>query len=98
MPIVPQGGRTGTFGAEGMRDCIVVDFVNMDKILKVDEQSYRITAQAGIRIKDYNEFLQKRGYMSLEYPTMSWTSTLGARAGISDTISSNTHGVAQREI
>lgn len=83
VPIVPQGGRTGTFGAEGMRDCIVVDFANMDKVLKVDEGSYRITAQAGIRIKDYNEFLQKRGYMSLEYPTMSWTSTLGARAGIS---------------
>ena len=83
VPIVPQGGRTGTFGAEGMRDCIVVDFANMDKVLKVDERSYRITAQAGIRIKDYNEFLQKRGYMSLEYPTMSWTSTLGARAGIS---------------
>jgi len=82
IPIVPQGGRTGSYGAEGMRDCIVLDLVGMNKILNIDERTYRITAQAGVRIKEYNEFLQKRGYMSLEYPTMVWTSTLGSRASV----------------
>ena len=82
IPIVPQGGRTGSFGSEAIRDCIVLDFTNMNKILSIDEESYRITAQVGVRIKDYMEFLAQRGYMSLEYPTMAWTSTLGARAGV----------------
>ncbi|MFH1480620.1 MAG: FAD-binding oxidoreductase [Pseudomonadota bacterium] len=83
IPIVPQGGRTGTYGAEGMRDCLVVDLANMNKILKLDEETYRITAQAGIRIVDYNEFLKQKGYMSLEWPTMILSSTLGSRAAVS---------------
>lgn len=83
IPIVPQGGRTGSCGAEGMRGGIVLDLANMNKILDIDEKAYRITAQAGIRIKDYNEYLQQKGYMPVEYPSMSWTSTLGARAGVS---------------
>ena len=82
-PIVPQGGRTGTFGAEGIHDCIVLDLCLMNKVLDFNEKTYRITAQAGIRIKHYNQFLQERGCMSLEQPTMSWTSTLGARVGVS---------------
>jgi len=83
IPIVPQGGRTGSFGAEALRDCVVLDLTNMNRIVRFNEKTYRITAQSGIRIKDYNEFLQEKGYMSLEYPTMSWTATLGARAAVS---------------
>jgi glycolate dehydrogenase FAD-linked subunit len=83
IPIVPQGGRTGSFGAEAMKDCLVIDLTDMNKILKFDEGNYRIKAQTGIRIKDYNEFIEEKGYMSLEYPTMSWTATLGSRVGVS---------------
>jgi FAD/FMN-containing dehydrogenase len=83
IPIVPQGGRTGSYGAEGMRDCLVMDLTKMNKVLKFEDKTYRITAQPGIRIKDYNQFLEEKGYMSLEYPTMAWTATLGARAGVS---------------
>jgi glycolate oxidase len=83
IPIVPQGGRTGTYGAEGMRDCIVLDLARMNRILDIDEQAYRVRAQAGVRIKDYNEALRARGYMSLEWPTMTWSSTIGARAAVS---------------
>ena len=82
IPVVPQGGRTGSYGAEGLRDAIVLDLANMNQILNFDEKTYRITAQTGIRIKDYNEFLEQKGYLSLEQPTMSWTATLGARAGV----------------
>jgi len=82
IPIVPQGGRTGSYGAEGMQGCVVLDFANMNKVLNLNEKSYRITAQAGIRLKDYIRFLEERGYVSLEYPTMAWTSTLGARAAV----------------
>ena len=47
VPIVPQGGRTATYGGEGMRDCLVVDLSNMNKIIRLDEATYRITAEAG---------------------------------------------------
>jgi len=83
LPIVPQGGRTGTYGAEGIRGGIVLNFVKMERILRFDPDIYRISAQAGLRIKDYNDFLQKKGYMSLEYPTMAMSATLGARAAVS---------------
>jgi glycolate oxidase len=83
VPIVPQGGRTGSYGAEGVYGCIVLDLLNMNKIININKKTYRITAQPGIRIKDYNEFLEKKGFLSLEHPTMVWTATLGARAGLS---------------
>jgi len=82
-PIVVQGGRTGSYGAEAMKDCVVLDLANMNKIIDFDPRNYRISAEAGIRIKDYNEYLNERGYMSIEYPTLAWTSTLGARIGVS---------------
>lgn len=82
IPIVPQGGRTGSYGAEGMDGCVVLELTNMNKILNFDEKAYRITAQAGIRLKDYNAYLTKKGFQSLEYPTLTWSATLGARAGV----------------
>jgi len=83
IPMVPQGGRTGSYGAEGMQGCVAISLSSMNKILRFDEKSYRITAEAGIRLEDFNAFLEKKGYMSLEYPTLTWSATLGARAGVS---------------
>lgn len=82
IPIVPQGGRTGSYGTECIRDCIVLDLIKMNRILDFDPGRYRITAQAGIRLKDFNDFLQAKGYLSLEQPTTIWSATLGARASL----------------
>nr|HID58010.1 FAD-binding oxidoreductase [Desulfobacterales bacterium] len=83
IPLIPQGGRTCTYGAESMRDGIVVDTTSMNEILEFDEEALRIGAQAGVRVVDYIDYLAKRGYMSLEFPTMNRASTLGSRASIS---------------
>lgn len=79
VPIVPQGGRSGSFGAEGVRDGIIIDTARMDRIVHLDEKNYRITVEAGVRVKDYNSFLEERGFLSLEHPTMVYTSTMGSR-------------------
>jgi len=82
VPVVPQGGRTATFGAEAMRDCMALDMCSMTKISDFDEQTHVITAEAGIRIIDFISYIEERGYMSPEFPTMNRTSTLGARVAI----------------
>jgi len=82
IPVVPQGGRCGSFGAEGVRDGIVIDTASMDKIVHLDERTYRVTVEAGVRVIDYNNFLEERGFLSLEHPTMVFTSTMGSRPAL----------------
>ena len=76
VPIVAQGGRTCTYGAEAMRDCIVIDTASMDKILEIDEGSYRITAEAGVRVVDFHKYLEDIGFMCVDFPTMNKAATL----------------------
>ena len=82
VPVVPQGGRTGTFGAEALKDCMVLDMCSMNRVLEFDEERHIITAEAGIRIIDFLAYIEERGYMSPEHPTMNRTSTLGARVAL----------------
>lgn len=83
IPVVPQGGRTCSYGAESVKDGIVIDTTSMNKILEFDEPAFRIKGEAGVRVLDFIDYLGKRGYMSLEFPTMNRASTLGSRASIS---------------
>ena len=84
IPLIPQGGRTCTYGAEAIKDSIVIDTAaGMDKLVNFDPESFRITVQAGMRVIDYMEFLTNHGFVSLEFPTMNKTSTMGSRASIS---------------
>lgn len=82
IPIVPQGGRTSSYGAEGLRGCIAVDTASMNKILELDEGTYRMTAEAGVRMIDVIDYLAKRNYMSLDFPTLLRASTLGSRVAV----------------
>jgi len=83
IPLIPQGGRTCTYGAECVRGGIAIDTTSMDQLVSFDETAYRINVQAGMRVIDYMNFLTERGYVSLEFPTMNKASTLGSRAAIS---------------
>jgi len=83
IPLIPQGGRTCTYGAESMKGGIVIDTTSMDQVVNFDEKAFRITVQAGVRVIDYMNYLTERGYVSLEFPTMNKSSTMGSRASIS---------------
>jgi len=82
VPLVPSGGRTGSYGAEGMRDCAIVDLRSMNRILEFDEKNYRITAEAGLLMADYVKFLRERGYMPLDWPASERSATLGSRVAV----------------
>lgn len=81
--LVPQGGRTCTYGAECVNGAIAINAVRMDKIVSIDEVAYNITAQAGVRLTDYINFLNERGFDTVELPTMIKSSLMGSRAAIS---------------
>ena len=82
VPVVPQGGRTGTFGAEAVKNGMALDMCSMTEVLEFDEARHIITAEAGIRIIDFLAYIEERGYMSPEFPTMNRVSTLGARVAV----------------
>ena len=78
--LIPSGGRSHSYGAEGMRGGIVVDMVRMDKILDIDEENYLVTGESGVLMVDLVSYLQKRGYMAIDWPASDEIATLGARA------------------
>lgn len=82
IPLVPSGGRSGTYGAEGMRGGVTVDMLKMDKILELDEKNYRVTGEAGVRMVDLVSYLKKRGYMATDWPGSDEICTLGSRAAV----------------
>ena len=82
IPLVPSGGRSGTYGAEGIRGGMVVDMCGMDKILELDEKNYRITGEAGVRMVDLVSYLKKKGYMAIDWPDSDEIATLGSRAAL----------------
>jgi FAD/FMN-containing dehydrogenase len=82
VPIVPQGGRTATSGAEGMKGSISLNLCRMNKLLHFDEKRYRFTAEAGANIADLAEYAARRGYMILDIPGMFLTSQLGSRVAV----------------
>jgi FAD/FMN-containing dehydrogenase len=82
VPINPVGGRTSSSDSEGIKGCIAMDFTRMNKVVELNEKTMRFVAEAGIRISDALDYVDKRGYMILEYPTMNKTSLLGSRASL----------------
>jgi len=82
VPVVPRGGGTASGGVEGVKGCIVMDFVRMNKIIEFSETDRRITGEAGVRLSDWIDYAAKRGYMILDNPAMNRTSLLGARASV----------------
>ncbi|MEM2921206.1 MAG: FAD-dependent oxidoreductase, partial [Candidatus Bathyarchaeia archaeon] len=99
VPLVPQGGLTGSYGAEGMRGTIAVDMTCMDKIIEFDERNHWITAEAGVRIQQIVDFLDEKGYLYYDNPTLAAISTLGSRVAINGyTVYENRWGSSQHVI
>ena len=56
---------------------ISLDMVKMNKILEYDPNSLTMTVQAGIRLKDMQEFLADKTFSYMPDPAMHWAAIGG---------------------
>ena len=64
VPIMPAGGRNGICGACLPRepDSVMIDMVNMDRIIKIDDGVMTVTVEAGLRWAELIHRLDEAGY------------------------------------
>jgi alkyldihydroxyacetonephosphate synthase len=78
IPIVPWGGGSGTQGgALPIMGGILLDTKRMNKIIRIDEKSLTVTAQAGINISQLEWALNEKGLTLPHYAASSNCATLG---------------------
>jgi len=78
IPVVPYGGGSGTQGgALSTYGGIIVDTKRLNKIIKIDEKSLTVTAQAGIIGTQLEWALNDKGFTLPHYAASSNCATLG---------------------
>ncbi|RVU71612.1 MULTISPECIES: FAD-binding oxidoreductase [Lactobacillus] len=78
IPLVPRGNSTGLMGANLTVDGgISLDMIKMNKILEYSPESLNMTVQAGIRLKDIEEFLADKPFTYMPAPAMHWAAIGG---------------------
>jgi alkyldihydroxyacetonephosphate synthase len=78
IPVVPWGGGSGTQGgALPVMGGIVLDTKRMNKIIRIDDKSLTVTAQAGINISQLEWALNEKGLTLPHYAASSNCATLG---------------------
>lgn len=78
IPIVPRGNSTGLMGANLTVDGgIPLDMIKMNKILSYEPNNLTMTVQAGIRLKDMEEFLADKPFTYMPAPAMHWATVGG---------------------
>ncbi|MCL4517021.1 MAG: FAD-binding oxidoreductase [Firmicutes bacterium] len=79
--LIPYGGGTSVVGHinvyEGEIPILVVDLGRMNRLLRLDEESYLATFEAGVRGPDLEAALRAEGYTLGHYPQSFEYSTLG---------------------
>lgn len=66
IPITARGAGTGLTGATiPTKKGIILDVSKMNKILELDEETFNITVEAGVLLKDVQAYVEERG---LFYP------------------------------
>ena len=68
--VIARSGKTATEGGlENWKDTtVVLDVLNMDKILKIDPYNSQATVQAGVALQDLEDELRKIGYTTGHSP------------------------------
>ncbi|MDF7639091.1 FAD-binding oxidoreductase [Lactobacillus sp. ESL0791] len=80
IPLVPRGNSTGLMGANlTVEGGISLDMVKMNKLLEYDPDSLTMTVQAGMRLKDIEEYLADKPFTYMPAPAMHWA-TIGGNA------------------
>ncbi len=78
IPVIPWGGGSGTQGgALALYGGIVMDLKRLDRLIRIDEKSLTVTAQAGINGARLEWELNERGLTLPHYPASSNCATLG---------------------
>lgn len=77
IPLVPRGNSTGLMGANlNVDGGISLDMVKMNKVLSYEPGNLTMTVQAGIRLKDIEEYLADKPFTYMPAPAMHWA-TIG---------------------
>lgn len=78
IPVIPVGGGAGTCGGTlPIYGGIQLDLKRMNRILKLDEESMLVTAQAGIVGIELEREINRHGYITGHTPTSLRASNLG---------------------
>lgn len=78
IPVIPYGGGTGTQGGGvPLYGGIVVDMKKMNRILRIDEQSLTVVAEAGVNGQELEWAVNKKGLTLAHYPASQYGATLG---------------------
>lgn len=78
IPVIPYGGGSGTQGGVvPLYGGLVFDLKKMDRIVRIDESSLTLTAQAGVNVAVLEEELNRRGLTWAHYPASAPVATLG---------------------
>jgi alkyldihydroxyacetonephosphate synthase len=78
VPVIPYGGGTGSQGGiVPLYGGILLDLKKMDRIIKIDEESYTVTAEAGVNGQHLEWTLNKKGLTLAHYPASEYGATLG---------------------
>ena len=79
IPVIPRGGGSGTQGGTvAIYGGIALDLRRLNKVLKIDEISMVVTAQAGIEGPELEKILNAKGLTMPHYPgSFHFGATLG---------------------
>ena len=76
--IVPRGGGSGmSGGAQALKRSVVLDTSRMNRILRIDDISQTVQAEAGVRIAQLEAALVAHGLTTGHHPDTPEASTLG---------------------
>jgi FAD/FMN-containing dehydrogenase len=81
MPVMPRGGGSNVVGCL-IEGAMVLDLTGMNKIIKIDEESCTVTAQAGITWQELIMSLNRVGWTTGPRPHSAPTATLGGSVAL----------------
>jgi Fe-S oxidoreductase/FAD/FMN-containing dehydrogenase len=78
IPVVPRGGgSSGLFGAVPKRGGVVLDLMDLSKVVEIDAGRELAAAEAGVTWWQLEKKLNKEGLTLMSYPSSARSATLG---------------------
>lgn len=78
IPVIPYGGGTGTQGGTvPLFGGIILDLKKLNRLIRIDEESLTVTAQAGVHGQTLERECNKRGLTLAHYPASQFGATVG---------------------